>query len=238
MQDVEELKSETSLKAILFDAGDTLFRVRGSVGEVYAAFAQRHGVRVAASEIEGRFRIAFRRMPPLAFPGTSEPDLPAREHGWWRDLVAAVFHGQRFADFDVFFAELFEYFACAESWELFDDVIPALGALRDRGLRLGIVSNFDGRLLRLCEGLGIAHHFDAIVMSGRAGAAKPDPRIFMAALQRLGVGVSEALHVGDSEKEDLAGARACGLHALLLRRDGTCTSVDSIRDIRVLPERL
>lgn len=56
-------------RAILFDAGDTLFRLRRSVGEVYAEAAARHGVMVAAAEIDSRFRSVFRRMPPLAFLG-------------------------------------------------------------------------------------------------------------------------------------------------------------------------
>jgi putative hydrolase of the HAD superfamily len=220
-------------RAVLFDAGDTLFRVRGSVGEVYATVAARHGVTVAAAEIEQRFRAAFRRMPPLAFPRASEAELPAREYAWWRDLVATVFADMHFAGFDGFFAELFDHFAQSESWELFDDVVPALAELRARGLRLGIVSNFDGRLTRICEGLGIAGYFDAIVMSGRVGAAKPDPRVFAVALNRLGVDAAEAVHVGDSEKEDLAGARASGLHAVLIDR-GEPNVPGRVRDLREL----
>ena len=227
-----------TVRAILFDAGDTLFRLRGSVGEVYTTAAARHGVTAAAAEIERRFRAAFRHMPPLAFPHSSEDELPACEYGWWKNLVATVFADTRFADFDVFFAELFDYFTRSENWELFDDVVPALDELRARGLRLAIVSNFDGRLTRICEGLGIAHRFDTIVMSSRAGAAKPDPRIFKVALQRLGLAASEALHVGDSEKEDLAGAQACGLRAVLLQRDGPGSRADCVHDIHALLERL
>jgi len=223
-----------TLRAVLFDAGDTLFRVRGSVGEVYATVAARHGVTVAPAAIEQRFRGVFRAMPPLAFPYSSEAEWPAREYAWWRDLVARVFADIPFAGFDAFFGELFDYFARPESWELFDDVIPALDELRRRDLRLAVVSNFDGRLTRICEGLGIANRFDAIVMSGRVGAAKPDPKIFSVALRRLGVAAREALHVGDSEKEDLAGAQACGLRALLLQRDGPASTAHSIGDIRTL----
>jgi putative hydrolase of the HAD superfamily len=224
-----------SFKAVLFDAGDTLFRVRGSVGDVYAAVAGRHGVTATASEIERHFRAAFRSMPPLAFPGASEAELPAHEYAWWRQVVAQVFDGVRFADFDAFFAELFEHFARAASWELFDDVVPALAALRARGLRLAIVSNFDGRLTRICEGLGIARYFDAIVMSGRAGAAKPDPRIFAAALQRLDVGTRESAHVGDSLREDIEGARAAGLRGILVARGRlTGPPCETVRDLREL----
>jgi putative hydrolase of the HAD superfamily len=74
-----------------------------------------------------------------------------------------------------------------------------------------LVSNFDGRLLSICTGLGIAEHFDVIVISSHAGSAKPDPRIFESALQRLGVDRAEAIHVGDSEPEDVEGTHAAGL---------------------------
>ena len=228
-----------TVRAVFFDAGDTLFRVRGSVGEVYARVAAQYGVTVAAPEIEPRFRAAFRSMPPLAFPGASEAELPAREYAWWRQVVAQVFVRARFADFDAFFAELFEYFARAASWELFDDVVPALAALRTRGLRLAIVSNFDGRLPGICEGLGIARYFDTIVMSGRAGAAKPDPRVFEVALARLGATAAEAVHVGDSVREDVEGARAAGLRGLLLARDPALGGQsDMLQDLSELPRSI
>jgi putative hydrolase of the HAD superfamily len=210
--------SQLSLKAICFDAGDTLFRVRGSVGAAYAAVAARHGVTVAAPEVEQRFRAAFRCMPPLAFPGSPEVELPQLEYAWWKRVVAAVFAATHFNDFDAFFGDLFEYFARGDGWELFADTEPALTALRARGVRLAIVSNFDGRLTRICEGLGIAASFDTIVMSGRVGTAKPDPRIFAVALQRLGVSAAETAHVGDSPREDVQGARSAGLQAILITR--------------------
>ena len=220
-----------SVKAVLFDAADTLFRIRGSVGAAYGVVAARHGVAVTAADVERCFRGVFRGMPPLAFPGAAEAELLRLEYAWWRQLVASVFAGTRFNDFDAFFADLFEYFAYGDSWELFPDTVPALTALRARGLRLAIVSNFDGRLTRICEGLGIGAYFDAIVMSARVGAAKPDPRIFAVALQRLGVGAAEAVHVGDSLREDVAGARSAGLQATLIRRDTPASGPDVVCDL-------
>jgi putative hydrolase of the HAD superfamily len=226
-------------KAVLFDAGGTLFRVRGSVGDAYATVAARHGVTVTADEIELHFRAAFRQMPPLAFPNALPDELPQREFTWWKQLVATVFTGARFADFDAFFGELFDYFADATAWDLFPDTRPALDALKARDLRLGLVSNFDGRLIRICEGLGIAGSFDAIVMSGRAGFAKPDPRIFGIALSALGVGATEAIHVGDNEREDLEGARAAGLRGILICRDGiTRSDRNRVPDLLALRERI
>ncbi len=224
------------MHAILFDAVGTLFRVRGSVGQVYAGVAARHGVQVDAATIEARFRSAFRDMPPLCFPGVPERELPQHEQAWWKQVVATAFADWRGAGFEAFFADLFEHFASAESWELFPDVEPALSGLCRRGVRLGIVSNFDGRLTAVCNALGIAHHFSAVIMSGRIGYAKPDPRIFSAALARLGTVAARALHVGDSAVEDLEGARAAGLRALLIRRElsGGSRPTDAIGDLREL----
>jgi len=223
------------VQAVLFDAGGTLFRVRGSIGEAYARIATRYGVNLPAATIESRFRAAFHHMPPLGFPGVPETELPAHEYAWWKQLVAGVFAEVPVDDFDALFRDLFDYFAQAQSWELFADVHPTLIALQRRGLRLGVVSNFDGRLVGICEGLGLAGYFDTIVMSGRVGFAKPDPRIFAVALARLGVAPMQALHVGDSEVEDVAGGRSAGVRALWLRRSAARGhDTDTMHDLRSL----
>lgn len=224
------------MKAVCFDAAGTLFRVRGSVGAAYAAVAARHSVVVAPEDIERRFRAAFYEMPPMCFPDVREGELPERERNWWRRVVRTAFAGSRFDDFEAFFIDLFDYFAHARSWELFSDVQPTLEVLKARGLRLAVVSNFDGRLIDICQGLGIADYFEAIVMSARVGYAKPDPRIFAVALARLGVAPDEALHVGDSVALDIVGARAAGLHAILIDRTAESSEADHrIRDLRELP---
>jgi putative hydrolase of the HAD superfamily len=83
---------------------------------------------------------------------------------------------------------------------------------------LDVISNFDSRLHRILAGLGIAGHFDEIFVSSAVGHAKPDPRIFQAALQRHGLDAAEAVHIGDSETNDLRGARSVGLKAILVDR--------------------
>jgi putative hydrolase of the HAD superfamily len=225
------------VRAVLFDAAGTLFRVRGSVGGAYARVAACYGVEIAPAEIEARFRTAFRSMPPLCFPGVAAAQLPDCERRWWKQVVVNAFSGVRFTDFEAFFAELFAYFARAEAWETFADVQPTLTALKAAGVRLGIVSNFDGRLLTVCDGLRIASYFQTIVMSGRAGYAKPDPRIFATALGQLGVAAGETVHVGDSEAEDAQGARAAGIRAVLIQRDAASAADNRpgiVRDLRDL----
>ena len=92
----------------------------------------------------------------------------------------------------------------------------ALARLRAAGIRLGVVSNSDGRVAQALESAGLGGHFDVIVDSRIAGVEKPDPRIFHAALERLGVEPAAALYVGDVYEVDVVGARRAGLDAALV----------------------
>jgi putative hydrolase of the HAD superfamily len=85
-----------------------------------------------------------------------------------------------------------------------------LELLRGR-YRLGIVSNFYGNLERVCEDLDIKDLFDCLIDSSRVGVVKPDPRIFQAALDRLGIEPHEAVFVGDNPGRDMEGARGLGM---------------------------
>jgi putative hydrolase of the HAD superfamily len=102
----------------------------------------------------------------------------------------------------------------------FVDVAPALMDLRDRGLRLAVVSNWDWSLSDVLGGLGLLALFDAVITSAEVGAAKPDAAIFEAALGAVGCTAADAVHVGDSVEKDVEGARAAGLRAFLLAREG------------------
>lgn len=105
----------------------------------------------------------------------------------------------------------------------FPEAHGALADLRRRGVRLVCVSNWDCTLPGLLDELGLAELLDAVVVSALAGSRKPEPEIFASALKRAGCGPGEALHVGDSREEDLAGARGAGIRALLLQRDPVST---------------
>lgn len=111
-----------------------------------------------------------------------------------------------------------------------------LDALRARGLKLLVVSNWDSKLPALLDRLDLTRHFDAVVVSALVGASKPAREIFETALSVAGVAAHEALHVGDSPSEDYEGARAAGLPALLLDRAGVAG--DGFETIRSLQEIL
>ena len=99
-----------------------------------------------------------------------------------------------------------------------DDAAPALSAMARRGTRLVVVSNWDVSLHERLAESGLAAHLHAAVASAEAGVAKPDPAIFHRALELAGVRAAEALHAGDSLAEDVQGARAAGIDAVLVRR--------------------
>ena len=205
-----------ALRAVSFHAAGTLFDPARPVGELYGMVADRHGVHTDPAELDGRFRRAFASAPPLAFPGAASGELRAREKAWWRAVVARVFDGIRFADFDAYFEDLFAFFATAAAWRLDTDAFSLLGELRGRGLQILIVSNFDARVRAVMDALGLAPLVDQVTLSSEAGAAKPDPAIFAAALAAARMGPAEVLHVGDTVREDLEGGRAAGICVLLV----------------------
>jgi HAD superfamily hydrolase (TIGR01549 family) len=112
-----------------------------------------------------------------------------------------------------------ETMMAAISFGAFEDAAPALRELRAAGVRSVCVSNWDCSLPAILRGLGLGALLDGVVTSAGAGARKPDPAIFVPALEIAGCAPREALHVGDSD-DDLAAARAAGIEALLIDRGG------------------
>jgi putative hydrolase of the HAD superfamily len=122
---------------------------------------------------------------------------------------------------------------------VYADVVPALAALREEGIPLAIVSNWDSSLANLLEAHGLTRAFSAILISAVEKSAKPHPEIFHRACARLGVAPGDALHVGDSLEEDYGAARSAGLRALLLDREGRHGDVeDRIATLAELPIRI
>ncbi len=218
--------STRRVSVVFFDAAGTLIRLHGSVGAQYAALARQVGVDADPRALDALFPVVFRAAPPMAFPGAAPDTIPALERGLWRDLVrdlverAGLWPALGAARFRVYFDALYAHFETTAAWETYPDALPALRAVRAAGCRTGLLSNFDGRVIPLLERLGLAGWLDSLTLSSRVGAAKPAPMIFAAALARHGVSPDDALHIGDSPRDDLAGALAAGLRAVLVDRGG------------------
>ncbi len=204
------------IRSIFFDAAGTLFRVRGSIGEIYSRSASRFGLEVSALEIEHAFRAAFRAREPLCFPESPAHALPALERKWWKEVVKQSFRKEKsFPHLDALFDSLYEMFRTGECWALEPGCKELLTQLKDQGRKLGIISNFDSRLTDVLGDLGIVRFFDSITISSGCPAAKPDPLIFTHALRQMQCEAHCSLHVGDDLEDDLQGARGAGMKALL-----------------------
>lgn len=125
----------------------------------------------------------------------------------------------------------------AHNFDLFDDVLPVLADLRERGLKLGLVSNTGRDVDEF-----LAHHsirIDVALSSRIHGKVKPHPTIFQAVLDRLGVAAEQAAMVGDSPEDDLEGARGLGMRAFLVDREGLFPEAeDRLPDLFALPAAL
>jgi len=224
-------------KAIFFDAVGTLFRVRGGVGQIYWEVAKPYGVKASPEEIERAFQEIFPKAPPLAFSRLKSGLLRRSEKEWWHRRVREVFDRVgMIRKFDDYFEEVFRVFSGIRGWELYPETRDVLQRLRKAGFILGIISNFDSRILTVCTDLEIFSYLDSIQISSREGAAKPDPRIFWKAVGHHGLQPREAVHVGDSLEEDVRGAEKAGLIPIFLDRDPNPKPLEGVVMVRNLNE--
>ncbi len=221
------------IRALTFDVTGTLIHAP-HLGALYAEVLGRHGVAVEPREAARLVRQVWQELACRAEPGKDRFTAhPEGARGWWKRFLERICEHLEAAPPSPFAAaELFHRFASPEAWEVFPEVPGVLAALREAGLRLGVVSNWDTRLPGLLQRLGLASWFDTIVCSSAAGVEKPDSRIFLQAVAALRVSPDAALHVGDSRLEDVEGALAAGLRALHLDR---VRGAGDLRDLSRLP---
>ena len=209
-----------SLKAVLFDAGNTLLFLDHD--RMAAAVGAALGMPLDSARLAG------------AAPGAARAAERAR--GVDRDR-ARVYLEALFTGAGVPPARMEEVRACLQRlhgenhlWcRLAPGTRETLDRLRAGGLRLGVVSNSDGRVEEALVAAGLRDRFDVVLDSALVGVEKPDPAIFRAALGALGVAPGEALYVGDLYDVDVVGARAAGMEAVLLLPDATGPGPDCRR---------
>jgi putative hydrolase of the HAD superfamily len=197
------------LKAVTFDAAGTLVEPWPSVGAVYARVAEECGIGpVSADELNRQFARAWQGKRNFDYSRDA-----------WRRIVAKTFSGLAPVK-PAFFDHVYDEFAQSRCWRVYEDVGPALERCRSRGLKLGVISNWDERLRPLLEQIGLAPYFNTVLVSTEIGHHKPEREIFERAVKSLEVSPEQILHVGDSVAEDVAGAAAAGFQSVLLDRSG------------------
>ena len=210
-------------RTVFFDAGNTLLDVRPSVGEIYEDVSRDLGCEVPAAVFESHLRVVWRehqtRRRSLANGLRTSED---REYEMWRHMAHEMHDRVEplRCDRDRWFESLHAEFGRPERFRTFPEVLALLGDLRDRGVRIGLISNWDSRLERILTGTGLSELLDTVVISSRVGYAKPHRRIFEIALEEHGRSPREAVHVGDSFRDDVEGAQGVGMVGILVRRRG------------------
>jgi len=220
------------LRAVIFDVDFTLSRPGPELGpEAYGRVGAVHGLVLDPARYEDARLAALEDL-------RAHPELVHDEEIWvtfTEDIVRGM--GGDAGRARACAAEIVRRWEVHANFDLYDDTVPVLEALRGHGLRLGLISNGQRDLEEFAR-----HHLldvDVAVGSKSHGRTKPHASIFETALAGLGVAASEAVMVGDSYADDIEGARSLGMRAILLDRDERYPEEDDrITDLHALPAAL
>ena len=229
------------IKAIFFDWSGTLARYLPRREELQSQALKELGYTVSPADVAPGLAVADRyliREVATRSMGLRTPADQAKVYTHYQQLVfdkIGVNLPETSPDFPRFMMRLNEL-SLQLKFVLYDDVLPAFKALKERGLTLGLVTNVDADMHEVCKELGLADYLDFIVTSGEVKASKPHPRIFLKALEKAGVSNSEAAHVGDQPDIDVAGAKAAGIKPILIDRRNLFPNVRDCVVVRSLTE--
>jgi HAD superfamily hydrolase (TIGR01549 family) len=219
------------LRAVVFDVDFTLARPGPDLGpDGYRELGRRHGLDLDPARYEEARAAAFAEVK-------RHPELDHDEEIWvlFTERIIRGMGGE--GDTYAAAVEMESRWAESVHFELYDDALPVLERLRERGLLIGLLSNSSRDLNEF-----VLHHSvgcDAVLTSHAHGKTKPHEAIFRAMLELLDVAPDEAVMVGDTIDDDVEGARAVGMRAVLLDREGRYPDVDGrLDDLRELPAAL
>lgn len=206
------------LRLLTFDIYNTVIRVRGSPAFQYAAVASQHGLNVDVQHLGVVYKKTWKHMKKQYPNYGLNQGFVSKE--WWLEFVQRVFCAAGFTNDTQKLGEIAEHlyihYHKATTWHEMPEARSVLSALRQKGLHLAVISNFDETLETILKNMDLLQYFDFLVTSVEAKHEKPAPEIFRYALRKAGVNASEAAHVGDDVNTDYFGARKVGMHSFLL----------------------
>ncbi len=191
------------IRALTLDLYGTALQPRRPVAITYAEHGQGWGVEQDPEQLMVAFHNAIREIM-----------TQQRMLGDGREFWQAVVTLATGCDDPDYFEGLFLYFGSPRAYRLAPGLEDCCLELSGHGVRLGVISNADTRTQRVLEGLGLSQLVDVVLLSAELAWDKPDPRIFHEACQLLDVPPKHTLHVGDTLRDDIEGARGAGLQAL------------------------
>jgi putative hydrolase of the HAD superfamily len=218
-------------RAVLFDALGTLLELEPPWPGLRQTIRARHGIDVSEQEAKQAMLAEMAYYRDHHREGSDEQSLRELRH-----RCALVLRERLPKAAALTTAALTELLLDALRFSPYPDAAPTLATLREAGLRLAVVSNWDCSLKGVLDQVGLGGAADAVVVSAVVGASKPDPVIFHAALRALRCDAERALFVGDSLETDVAGARAAGLQAVLLDRNASLPDDPGVEKVFSLAE--
>ena len=205
--------------AVLLDAFGTLIDIDRPFPRLQGSVRRHLGAVITPADAERAFRAEMTYYADHCHEGSDARTLAAL-----RERCAGVILAELGIEADP--ARAAALLIDAIAFRAHDDAAPLLAGLAEAGVGVAVVSNWDCSLPEALAAAGIA--VEHVVASGSAGSSKPDPRIFRAALDALGVEAGRALHVGDTEETDGVGARAAGIDVRIVDRGGATGGPDTI----------
>lgn len=213
--------------AILFDMGYTLLAPHPSFEDLVVETLAGRGLTTTVEQIRAEEGVAWQqaneRVTDRRF--TLNRELSG---DFWRGFYDILLRRAGILsapDADLYDA-LYEVFSAHHNYAFYDDVMPVLDQLRERGTRLGVISNWEGWLHDLLGDRGVADHFECIIVSGAVGLEKPDPAIFHMAFEQMGITPEQCVYVGDSVEYDVVPSLELGIEPVLIDRRGRLAGAD------------
>ncbi len=207
------------VRAVFFDAGNTLVYPR--LDEIAAGLTT-EGHPATVEDFHVAERIGKAKLDEWLWPQIRKGEVPRQvDPYYWGEYLSALAARLKVPDSirGQVINRVVDRFKDITMWsKIFDDTVPLLKTLRERGYYLGVISNSIGTMEQQLQRVGLAPHFDTVLDSAIVGVEKPHPEIFQIALGRAGVTASESVFVGDTNATDVGGAQLAGLTGVLIDR--------------------
>jgi HAD superfamily hydrolase (TIGR01549 family) len=227
-------------RAVFFDVGETLVHVDPSFADLFSTVLAGAGHERDREDVLEASAHVYARFSEAARDDLRWTTSPERSREFWASVYERMLGALHVPDDDGLAATLHREFTRLENYALFDDVRPTLEVLREAGLVLGVVSNFEAWLEEWFGVHDLVETFPVRVISGIEGIEKPDERIFRRALDRAGVEAAESAYVGDNPEFDVDPPAALGMFPILVDRRNRFPDHPGARvaDLRDLPAAL
>lgn len=226
-------------RAVFFDVGETLVHVDPSFADLFVTVLAGAGHDRSVQEVRDASAHVYDAFSRASRERSMWTTSPEGSRAFWTGVYDRMLVDLRVADVDGLGDTLYREFTRMENYVLFEDVRPTIQVLREAGLTLGVVSNFESWLEEWFGAHDLVETFPVRVISGIEGLEKPDERIYRLGLERAGVAADESVYVGDNPEFDVDPPAALGMFAVLVDRrtrfpDHPGARITDLRDLPVL----